>query len=60
MRRRIAVIALMAWLGFLLAFALALPDARAGHGQALPEHGVPLQWIAEALAQMPFVLPAGR
>ncbi len=63
MRRRIAFIALMVWLGFLIAFAFALPDARAGirrEPPGLTEHGVPLQWIADALSQMPFVIPHAR
>jgi hypothetical protein len=63
MRRRIALVVLMAWLGFLLAFAFTLPDARAGIRREPPgatEHGVPLAWIAEALAQMPFLIPAAR
>lgn len=63
MRRRIALIALMAWIGFLLAFAFALPDARAGIRREPPgahDHQVPLEWIADALAQMPFIIPHAR
>jgi hypothetical protein len=63
MRRRIAFIALAVWLGFLLAFALGLPDARAGIRREPPrahDHQVPLEWIAEALSQMPFIIPHAR
>jgi hypothetical protein len=63
MRRRIALVALLAWLGVLLGFLSASPDARAGIRRDPPgaiEHEVPLAWIAQALSEMPFLIPPAR
>lgn len=65
---RIAIFLLFAGIGFAVAFAgAAAPGvAQAGIRKAPPSATaetppeVPLSWIAEAMAGMPFVLPAGR
>ncbi|WP_270937538.1 hypothetical protein [Falsiroseomonas oryzae] len=60
--RRSAAIVLFAFLGFLFAFAGALPAARSGMppAPAPAGHDVPLEWVARALAEMPFIIPGGR
>jgi hypothetical protein len=63
MRRRIALIFLMAWLGFLLALAFTLPGAKAGIRREAPEAigaEVPPAWIAEALRDLPSAIPPAR
>lgn len=61
---RSAVFLLFAFLGALLAFATALPSARSAPpvqvAAADASGEVPLAWIAEAMAAMPFMPPAGR
>ncbi|PWS38027.1 hypothetical protein DFH01_01575 [Falsiroseomonas bella] len=57
--RRTTVFVLFAFLGFLFAFAAALPSARSAAPQPVPvaEH-VPADWVAQALASRPFMPPA--
>jgi hypothetical protein len=61
---RTFVVVLCAFLGALFSFVTALPSARSAPpvavAQADARGEVPLAWIAEAMAGMPFVLPAGR
>ncbi|WP_372620531.1 hypothetical protein [Falsiroseomonas sp.] len=62
MNRKV-VFVLFAFLGCLFALVAALPSARSGELAAAPptpDFQVPLAWMAEALAQMPFILPPGR
>jgi hypothetical protein len=57
--RRTTVFVLFAFLGFLFAFAAALPTARsAAPAPAVQE--VPGDWVAKALASRPFMPPAPR
>jgi hypothetical protein len=63
MNRR-AIFVMFAFLGFAIAFAAAMPAARSGTPAPVAAPAttfeVPLAWIAEALAQMPFILPVSR
>jgi hypothetical protein len=61
MNRKV-VFVLFTFLGLLFGLVAALPDARSAEMPAKPAPGfeVPLAWMAEALAQMPFVLPPVR
>lgn len=61
---RTAVFVMFAFIGFVIAFAAALPAARSGtpiEVAAADQAGeVPLQWIGQALSEIPFLPPTGR
>jgi hypothetical protein len=58
---RTAILATFALIGFVIAFATALPAARSGtpvEMAAADRSGeVPLNWVGGALADMPFLTP---
>jgi hypothetical protein len=60
---RTAILVTFAFIGFVIAFASALPAARSGPmgGTAASGHSeVPLHWMARAFSTQPFMPPPPR
>ncbi|PWS38028.1 hypothetical protein DFH01_01580 [Falsiroseomonas bella] len=61
---RTAVFVMFAFIGFVIAFAAALPAARSATPLELVAADrageVPLHWVGRAMAEMPFLLPGGN
>ncbi|WP_137180500.1 hypothetical protein [Roseomonas sp. AR75] len=57
---RTAILLTFAFIGFMIAFASAMPATRPGAAATAAGEEVPAQWMARALSARPFMPPAPR